>query len=226
MNKPRFETLDGQTSNAKIAATAIALDVPLLADKPWTIAVGDGINGVRAIWNFHGASPDGNSIGAINTAWNDEKWLASNPKHEVTVIKKAFGELAKLADTARGIAHHYDQIQPRDTIYTASSAMAATMISLGHPCQGYTKGHDSIFWRFDRAAASDMALWADHDLHVKLPTIMISYVKCALLNWKILLDACRNPGITAVKHGTRTAFVGKNDDQKTQLLLEKLLYRK
>lgn len=226
MNKPRFETLDGQTSNAKIAAAAIALDVPLLQEKPWTVAAGDGINGVRVIWHFKGASPDGNTIAAVANAWKSDEWLAKNPNHEVTRIKLAFDELHRLSDTAKGAARHYDAILPRDTISNASTAMAATLIALGHPCKGYTRGNACLFWHFDRAAASDMALWEDHNLHLKLPTTMISYIKCALLNWRVLLTDCAKPELIAVKHGTRTAFVDKNVDQKTQITLEKLLYRK
>lgn len=226
MNKPRFETLDGETSNVKIAATAIALDVPLLPEKPWTIVSGDGIKGKRAIWHFKGASPDGNSIAAVTKAWHDDAWLAANPTHEVTRIKAAFDAIHKLGDTAQGKASHYSEIKPGDTIHTASTAMAATMIALGHPCKGYTRGSDCIFWRFDRAAASDMALWADHALHVKLPTTAISYIKCALLNWRTLLEAVNRPSMLAIKHGTRTAFVSKDADKKTQETLEKLLYRK
>ena len=226
MNKLRFETLDGKTSNAKIAATAIALDVPLLQDNPWSIVAGDGIKGTRVVWNFRGKSEDGNSIADVTNAWQSDAWLTKHPNHEITRIKVAFDALTKLADTAKGQAHYYDLIIPRDTICNASTAMAATLIALGHPCRGYTRGNACVFWHFDRAAASDMALWLDHDLHAKLPNVDISYIKCALLNWKILLNECKSPQYIAVQHGTRTAYVGKGADSKTQQTLEKLLYRK
>lgn len=226
MNKPRFETLDGETSNAKIAAAAIALDVPLMADNPWTVAAGEGIKGTRVIWHFKGKSPDGNSIADVTNAWKNDAWIDKNPNHEITRIKIAFDALSKLADTAKGSSRHFDLIMPRDTISNASTAMAATLIALGHPCRGYSRGNGCLFWHFDRAAASDMALWSDRDLHVKLPGAMISYVKCALLNWKILLTECTAPQYIAVQHGTRTAFVGKGADAKTQETLEKLLFRK
>ncbi len=221
-----LSTLEGDTSNAKIAATAIALDVPLHPDRPWTVATGEGIKGIRTIWNFKGASIDGNTIGSITKAWHDEKWISANQNHEVARIKIAFAELSKLADTAKGKAWHYDPILRGDTVSSASTAMAATLIALGHPCKGFTRGNECLFWHFDRAAASDMALWSDHNLHVKLPSTMISYIKCALLNWKTLLNECTIPEYTAVKHGARTAFVSKNDTAKTQSTLEKLLYRK
>jgi hypothetical protein len=54
----------------------------------------------------------------------------------------------------------------------------------------------------------------------------LSYIKAALLNWKQLLHDIKTPTHTAVKHKGRTAYIGKDDDQKTILTLEKLLYRK
>lgn len=221
-----FDALRGGTSNAKIAATAIALDVPLHKTSPWVIAAGDGIQGTRVVWQFQGTSPDGNTIAAVANAWQDSKWIATNPVHEVTRIKLAFDALARLSATAKGDARHYDLILARDTISNASSAMAATLIALGHPCRGYTRGNNCLFWHFDRAAASDMALWEDHDLHLKLPSTMISYIKCALLNWKTLLNECVAPQIMAVKHGSRTAYVGTKADQNIQNTIEKLLFRK
>jgi hypothetical protein len=66
----------------------------------------------------------------------------------------------------------------------------------------------------------------DREIHVKLPTADLSYIKAALLNWRQLLTDLKSSSHSAVKHKGRTAYIGKDDDQKTILTLEKLLYRK
>lgn len=231
MNKPiSFGTIEGcgnHTDSLQIAAAAVAIGIPFYKDKFITTAQGDGIKEIRAIFNFSGASIEGNTIAMLSTVWNDKKWIKNNPNTEVVKIKKAFQAMFDLADQAKGGRHIFPVVKEKDTIYTASTAAAATMIAIGHNCLGVTKFSGSQFMHFNRAAASDLALWNDKDIHLKLPEHIISYIKCALLNWKILVEAINTkPEFMAVKHNGRTAFVGKNDSKETQLKLEKLLYRK
>jgi hypothetical protein len=217
----------GDTKNLQLAATAISLDVPLDKNRPYTSVIGDGFGDKRMVWHFSGASPDGNTIKAVTNAWNDAKYLLANPNSEVSKCKEAFNYLVEMSEVAKGKASFLQVNRELDTIYTASTAAAAALRALGHPCYGYTKHSASYFWHFNRAAASDLALWGDKDLHVKLPDMMLSYIKCALLNWKTLVQiSFEQAEYYAVKHGQRTAFVNKNDNEKIQLELERLLYRK
>jgi hypothetical protein len=73
---------------------------------------------------------------------------------------------------------------------------------------------------------ADLDCWYDKEIHLKLPDADVSYIKAALLNWKQLLAEVKNITHTAVQHKGRTAYISKDDDQKTILTLEKLLYRK
>lgn len=217
----------GDTKNLQLAATAISLDVPLDKVRPYSSAQGDGFRDKRMVWHFSSASPDGNTIKAVTNAWNDPKYLLANPNSEVAKCKEAFNYLSEMSEIAKGKANGIEVNKHEDTIYTASTAAAAALRALGHPLYGYSKHSGSYFWHFNRAAASDLALWADKDLHVKLPDLMLSYIKCALLNWKTLVQiAFEHAEFYTVKHGQRTAFVNKNDNEKTQLELERLLYRK
>lgn len=229
-NKITFGTLQSKSSSTdslQVAAAAVSLNIPFLPDRFITTAHGDGLKKIRAVFNFSGKSPDGNSIQMLSNAWTDKKWLDANPKSEVAIIKKAFKAMFDLADQAKGTSHLYQPCERRDTIYTASTAAAATLIAIGHPCYGYTKFSGSLFWHFDRAATSDIALWNDKNIHERLPDHIVSYVKCALLNWKTLLTEVNSrPEFTAVKHKNRTAFVPRSADEKEQINLEKLLYRK
>jgi hypothetical protein len=224
--KKSFEALDGNTTNCKVAATAIALDIPLDVDRPCTIASGDGISGTRVVWHFSGPSKDGNTIGAVIKAWSDHGWQARNPDHEVTRIKLAFEEMTSMAAVAKTGAGKYSKCVASDKISHTSTALAATMVAIGHPCLGFNRNDFTVHWHFNRAAAADFSLWLDPLIHEKLPEAKISYIKCALLNWKELITEANSPQLTAVKHGARTAFVGKNDSAQTQSILEKLLFRK
>ena len=132
-----------------------------------------------------------------------------------------------MAEQAKGGAEYAQRITVGlDTIKTASTPAAATLVALGHPCKGWSHYNGSTWWHFDRAAAVDLDLWMDREIHVKLPTADLSYIKAALLNWRQLLTDLKSSSHSAVKHKGRTAYIGKDDDQKTILTLEKLLYRK
>lgn len=215
-----------QTTNPQIAATIIAIDVPLLKSAPMKNFVGDGLKAPRITWHFAGASPTGNTASMVIDAWYSDAWLQANPTHTVAKIKRAFEAMKALAQQAKGRDVYVDRCMFSDTICTASTPQAATMIALGHPCFGYTLHAGSYFWHFNRTADADMALWEDKLIHEKLPSEDLSYIKTALLNWRQLLTDIKIPTHTAVQHGRRTAYVGRDDDAKAQSQIEKLLYRK
>jgi len=230
---PRYESsvceqVDGNTDSLQIAACAVALGIPFDKNRFITTANGEGIKNTRAIFHFSGSSPEGNTIQALVKVWSDMRWLDANAKTEVAMIKKAFKAMFDMADQSTGKKGEiYPKKTKQDTIYTASTAAAATLVGLGHPCYGYTKHAGSYFWHFDRMASSDLALWNDKNIHMVLPDSPVSYVKCALLNWKVLInEVSQRAEFTAIQHKGRTAYVHKNDDAKTQSKLEQLLYRK
>jgi len=233
MNKP-FQGVRGDSvahlaqeiSDPKLAATIIAIDVPLMRDAPMRTIIGDGYSKPRVIWQFEGASPTGNTAGLVAKAWFDDDWIAKNAGHTLAKIKHAFSVMFQMAEQSKGGVEYVGKCTHGDTVSTAGTPIAATMVALGHPCLGYTEYSGSTWWHFDRAAAVDLDLWMDKEIHLKLPSADLSYIKAALLNWKQLLHDIKTTTHTAVKHKGRTAYVGKDDDQKTILTLEKLLYRK
>ena len=190
------------------------------------VVVGDGIKSRRIIWQFAGASPTGNTAQIVAKAWFDDEWIAKNSKHTLARIKRAFTAMFLMAEQSKGGMRYVEECTNADTIKTAGTAIAATMVGLDHPCLGSTQYGGSTWWHFDRAAAVDLDLWMDKEIHLKLPHSDLSYIKAALLNWKQLLSDIKSVTHTAVKHKKRTAYIGKDDDQKTILTLEKLLYRK
>jgi len=215
-----------EITDPKLAAAIISIDVPLHPTAPMRVIVGDGIRTQKIIWQFCGASPTGNTADIVMKAWFDESWLAKNPDHTLARIKTAFTVMWQMAEHAKGGAEYVSRASGGDTISTAGTPIAATLVALGHPCVGYSEHAGSTFWHFNRAAAVDLDLWMDKEIHIKLPTADLSYIKAALLNWKQLLTDIKTATHTAVKHKGRTAYIGKDDDQKTILTLEKLLYRK
>jgi len=233
MNRP-FQGVGGDSVahltqeivDPKLAATIIAIDVPLLEHAPLRTIIGDGYKSKRIIWQFNGASPTGNTAALVAKAWFDDKWLAKNESHTLARIKRAFTAMHQMAEHAKGGIEYVGKCTNNDTIKTAGTPIAATLVALGHPCLGYSHYADSIWWHFDRAAAVDLDLWMDKEIHLKLPDADLSYIKAALLNWKQLLQDIKSNTHTAVKHKNRTAYIGKDDDAKTILTLEKLLYRK
>jgi hypothetical protein len=233
MNKP-FQGKPGdavshvasKVLDPQLAATIIAIDVPLHAAAPMQNVSGDDIKGVRIVWQFLGASPTGNTAEMVTKAWHDEKWIAANATHTLAKIKLAFRTMRAMAEQSRGHGEYVGPCKHPDTIKTASTPAAATLVALGHPCLGSHDYNGSTWWNFDRAAAVDLDLWMDRNIHEKLPTADLSYIKAALLNWKQLMEDARTITHTVVKHKGRTAYVGKDDDTKTILTLEKLLYKK
>jgi len=215
-----------EISDPQLAATIIAIDIPLHQTAPMQVVVGDGIKSRRIIWQFAGASPTGNTAQIVAKAWFDDEWIAKNSKHTLARIKRAFTAMFLMAEQSKGGMRYVEECTNADTIKTAGTAIAATMVGLDHPCLGSTQYGGSTWWHFDRAAAVDLDLWMDKEIHLKLPDADLSYIKAALLNWKQLLSDIKSVTHTAVKHKNRTAYVGKDDDQKTILTLEKLLYRK
>lgn len=217
----------GNTDSLQLAATAIALDIPLSKSNPYTTAAGHGIKDKRIIFHFEGNSPEGNSFTVVAKAWQDEKWLSDNPNHELSAIKYAFEVLRSMANHAKGIAPYVGKKPLGISSYTASTAAAATLVALGHPCIGYVAHMGSIFWHFNTCAQADLALWEDRDIHLKLPNSKLAYIKCALLNWKDLVDFSKSEATyQAVKHNGKTAYVSKNDDKNTINILDKLLHAK
>ncbi|NBW20954.1 MAG: hypothetical protein EBR82_74635 [Caulobacteraceae bacterium] len=215
-----------EISDPQLAATIIAIDIPLHQTAPMQVVVGDGIKSRRIIWQFAGASPTGNTAQIVAKAWFDDEWIAKNSKHTLARIKRAFTAMFLMAEQSKGGMRYVEECTNADTIKTAGTAIAATMVGLDHPCLGSTQYGGSTWWHFDRAAAVDLDLWMDKEIHLKLPHSDLSYIKAALLNWKQLLSDIKSVTHTAVKHKKRTAYIGKDDDQKTILTLEKLLYRK
>jgi len=233
MNKPftgvrgdSIAHISQEVTDPKLAATIIAIDVPLHKAAPMRVIAGDGIKGTRVIWQFDGASPTGNTAGLVAQAWGDSEWLAKNAGHTLAKIKAAFSAMFYMAEQAKGGANYVSKCTNADTISTAGTPAAATLVALGHPCAGYSFYSDSFHWHFNRAAAVDLDLWMDKAIHEKLPTADLSYIKAALLNWRQLLADIKSTTHTAVSHKNRTAYVGRDDDKKTILTLEKLLYRK
>ena len=233
MNKP-FQGVRGDSvahimqeiTDPKLAAAIIAIDVPLMPNAPMRVIGGDGFSRPRVIWQFAGASPTGNTAGLVAKAWFDDEWVAKNSSHTLARIKHAFQVMFQMAEQAKGGSEYVSKCTHPDTIKTAGTPIAATMVALGHPCLGWTEYNGSTWWHFDRAAAVDLDLWMDKEIHLKLPSADLSYIKAALLNWKQLLHDIKTTTHTAAKHKGRTAYVGKDDDNKTILTLEKLLYRK
>jgi hypothetical protein len=215
-----------EISDPQLAATIIAIDIPLHQAAPMQVVVGDGIKSRRIIWQFAGASPTGNTAQIVAKAWHDDEWIAKNATHTLAKIKRAFAAMFLMAQQSKGGMRYVKECTNEDTIKTAGTAIAATMVGLDHPCLGSTQYCGSTWWHFDRAAAVDLDLWMDKEIHLKLPDADLSYIKAALLNWKQLLSDINSVTHTAVKHKNRTAYVGKDDDQKTILTLEKLLYKK
>jgi len=78
MNRP-FQGVGGDSVahltqeivDPKLAATIIAIDVPLLEHAPLRTIIGDGYKSKRIIWQFNGASPTGNTAGLVAKAWFD-----------------------------------------------------------------------------------------------------------------------------------------------------------
>jgi hypothetical protein len=233
MNKP-FQGVRGDSvahitqeiTDPKLAATIIAIDVPLMPLTPMRVIKGDGYSKPRVVWQFAGASPTGNTAGLVTKAWFDDEWIAKNATHTLARIKRAFTAMFLMAEQSKGGIRYTHNCTNPDTVKTAGTAIAATMVGLDHPCLGSSEYGGSTWWHFDRAAAVDLNLWMDKEIHLKLPEADLSYIKAALLNWKQLLSDIKSVTHTAVKHKNRTAYVGKDDDQKTILTLEKLLYRK
>jgi len=221
------EISTNDTTHLKLAAAAIALDVPLDDRKQYTSASGSGINGTRTIIHFKGKSPQGDSFDVMAKAWYNEKWLSENPTHNLAIIKNAFEILHKMADHAKGLKPYVGKKGIGTSVSTASSIAAATLVSIGHPCIGYVNHMGSVFWHFNEAASGDLALWEDKQVHMKLPNLTLSYVKCALFNWVDLVKFSKEDGIyQAVQHNGKTAFVSKHDSKETINILDKLLHAK
>ena len=190
------------------------------------VVVGDGIKSRRIIWQFAGASPTGNTAQIVAKAWHDLDWIEKNQNHTLAKIKKGFTAMMMMARQAKGGDLYCSKNTHDDTIKTAGTAAAATLVAVGHPCLGWSMHGECVWWHFDRAAANDLNMWMDREIHLKLPTEDLCYVKCALLNWRQLMADIKSTTHTAVKHGHKTAYIGRDDDQKTILTLEKLLYKK
>jgi len=229
LNAMRGESIahvTSEISDPQLAATIIAIDIPLHKTAPMQVVIGDGIKSRRVIWQFSGASPTGNTAQLVAKAWHDAEWIEKNQSHTLAKIKLAFCVMMKMATQAKGGEPYCSKNTNADTIRTAGTAAAATLVAIGHPCHGWSLHSDSVWWHFDRTATTDLNLWMDREIHTKLPTADLCYVKCALLNWRQLLSDIKSTTHTAVKHRGRTAYIGRDDDKKAILTLEKLLYKK
>ena len=225
---PRFaiNTVEGtqaSTGNAKLAATIFAFDVPLNASEPYTTQAGDGISGVRILWNFE-APQDGNSPKEIIQKWHDEKWKALNPDNPLTKCYDAFQAMDDLVSAARRKTGFPTHRGP--SLKVASTRHAAILIGMDHPLLGWTWHGDQALWHFREGAGADMALINDPRLYQKLPDSAISYVKGAIMGHESMVAMIHDIRQVRVEHKGRVAIIGK-DIPKAQLdSLEKILYRK
>lgn len=226
---PRFAVsqVAGETQsvdNLQIAAVIYAFDVPLLADRPYDTQAGDGIKGVRVIWNFDQRDAGGNSPKKIAEKYYDENWLKLNPDHPLTVCKRAFDKHAELKNylrSRRGL-DTYNGAACRVT----NTRKAAVLLALGHKLLGWQKNDYVTTWCFHEAAAADAALYDDKDLYDKLPDAAISYARGAILGHEAMVAASKNIQTARVTHKGRVALIGRDIEKQAQDTIEKLLFRK
>ena len=128
-----------EITDPKLAAAIISIDVPLNPNAPLRVIAGDGIATQKIIWQFAGASPTGNTADVVAKAWFDESWNAKNPTHTLARIKVAFAVMAAMAEQSKGGAEYVSKHTGGDTIKTASTPAAATIVALGHPCNGWSE---------------------------------------------------------------------------------------
>ena len=219
----------GATTNTRAAATLTALDIPLDKERTFTSARGDGIQGMKITWHFAEKCPKGNSSALMLKAWSDPQWESEHPDCPLVNCKKAFLRSADLTLFAKGkFALKLPGPAAGYLLETQNAKKSAAMERLGHKIIGTRLIDGKWRFQFHPAAASDFALWDDPKTHVRLPDALISYLWCAFDNHRVMVDVIKQQGaqFAAVQHNGRTAFVGKDMDQKAINGLEKLLYRR
>lgn len=218
-----LDTMHHKVANPKLASTIYAFDVPLHESLPFATSAGDGINGVRVVWNFCQKDRAGNNPVAIAKLWHDQNWLAANPKDPLAICKKAFEEYDRLKaeiQNGRGSMANGSGVKTTDTRKTA------VLIALGHKLLGWRRDGDVVTWLLHQASAADAALYDDRDLYRKLPSEPISYAKGAILGHKQMVKAIKEVQYARVVHGNRVATIGKDISKKDLEIIERLLYRK
>lgn len=233
MNKPsvipRFavSSVTGETEsvdNLQVAATIYAFDVPLNKDHPYDVQAGDGIKGNRVIWNFSQKDGAGNSPKKIAKLFFDEDWCVANPSNPLAVCKRSFDEyhrLLKCIKAGNGINHY---IGPACRV--TNTRKAAVLLGLDHKLMGWLRNDAVTTFCFHEAAATDAALYDDHNLYEKLPDAAISYARGALLGHEAMVAAAKKVQRARVQHRGRTALIPKDISQNDLNTIEKLLYRK
>jgi len=229
---PRFAitSLDGGTAatrNTQLAATIYAFDVPFNEANPYETATGDGISGVRVTWHFEQDSPSGNSPDAIIKRWLDDTWLAANPSHPLAQCKSAFRWLKDMVATAKQqTADPLPNFIGGDSLIVMSNRQAACAAGVGHKFLGYSVRDGVYRWHLHRAAAADLALYEDKELHNRLPDENISYVRAALVNHDVLVGVIKHVQFFRVEHRGRSAMIGNTIPKQQLDKLERILYRK
>jgi len=226
---PRFAVsqVSGETQsvdNLQIAAVIYAFDVPLLEQRPYDTQAGDGIKGVRVIWNFDQKDAGGNSPKEIARRYYDEDWHKLNPDHPLAVCKRAFDCHATLKGylrAGRGLDRHTGA-----ACRITNTRKAAVLMALGHKLLGWQRNDYVTTWCFHEAAASDAALYDDPALYDKLPDEPIAYARGAILGHEAMVAASKNIQTARVTHKGRVALIGRDIDKKDQDTIEKLLFRK
>lgn len=226
---PRFAVsqVTGETQsvdNLQIAAVIYAFDVPLHKDRPYDTQAGDGIKGVRVIWNFDQKDAGGNSPKQIAQKYFDDAWHKLNPNHPLAVCKRAFDEHAKLKNylrSGRGLDKHTGP-----ACRVTNTRKAAVLLALGHKLLGWQRNDYVTTWCFHEAAAADAALYDDPALYDKLPDAAIAYARGSILGHEAMVAASKNIQTARVTHKGRVALIGRDIEKKHQDTIEKLLFRK
>lgn len=226
---PRFAVsqVSGETQsvdNLQIAAVIYAFDVPLMEQRPYDTQAGDGIKGVRVIWNFDQKDAGGNSPKTIAKKYFDADWHKMNPAHPLAVCKRAFDCHATLKGYLRagsGLDRHAGA-----ACRITNTRKAAVLMALGHKLLGWQRNDYVTTWCFHEAAASDAALYDDPQLYDKLPDEPIAYARGAILGHEAMVAASKNIQTARVTHKGRVALIGRDIEKKHQDTIEKLLFRK
>jgi hypothetical protein len=220
--------VSSNTRNTQLAATIAAFDVPLKWPEPYTVQAGDGIEGIRVTWHFAESAPNGTQTKAMIVAWNDDEWLAANAEHPLAMARRAFRNYREMIEHVRGGPPVCPPLSSTElmTHWTGDTRKAACMEAIGHPMVGYSRSEDWLRWHFRQAAAADLALYDQPDLHLQLPTSSIAYVRASLVNYAEMLKWIKTAQMIRVEHHGRIAVVGVNASKKWVDTLEKLLYRK
>ena len=213
-----------EVSQLQLAATIYAFDVPLHKERPFTTQAGDGVQGVKVVWNFHQTDPAGNNPKALSGKWADESWMVVNPTHPLAVTKRAFCEYYSLLSACReGFGY---SVWNGPAVRITNTRKAAVIRALGHPITGWQRNDAVTTWCFHEAAATDAVIYDRLDLYQTLPDAPISYAKAALLSHEAMIAASKQVQLARVEHRGRVAMIGTQSTQSQINSIEKLLYRK